>query len=212
MSLGVRTTARLESGYTGMTNAVWMTKAEFAAARRISVGSANRLIRQRRWERQPCDDGRTRVLVPRRWAEEGLSSDTAVASALMKYSSKATTGCEEERPLGGLDALQEEVIRLRAAIETTQSGRRQAELERDKERQGRITAERALSEARQQAEQAIQTAKALRNAKENLGAEERAEQITRDAASAQLRRLTEAMAARRSLGLWPRLRLAWRGE
>jgi hypothetical protein len=195
-----------------MTSAVWMTKAEFAAARRISVGSANRLIRQRRWERQPCDDGRTRVLVPRRWAEDGLSSDTAVASALLQSGSKATTGCEGERPSWGVGALQEELIRLRAEIETTQSGRRQAELERDEERQGRIAAERALSEARQQAEQAIETAEALRHAKGNLGAEERAEQITREAASAQLRRLTEAMAARRSLGLWARLRLAWRGD
>jgi hypothetical protein len=193
-----------------MTNGVWMTKAELAAARRISVGSANRLIRQRRWERQPCDDGRTRVLVPRRWAEDGLSSDTAVAVALMKSSSKATTGCDG-RP-GTVDALQEELIRLRAEIETTQSGRRQAELERDKERQGRIAAERASSEARQQTEQAMQRAEALRKATGNPGAEERAEQITREATSAQLRRLTEAMAARRSLGLWARLRLAWRGE
>ncbi len=193
-----------------MTNSVWMTKAELAAARRISVGSANRLIRQRRWERQPCDDGRTRVLVPRRWAEGGPSSDTAVAVALMNSSSKATTGCGG-RP-GIVDAPQEELIRLRAEIETTQSGLRQAERERDEERHGRIVAERALSEAQQQAEQATQAAEALRKAKGNPGAEERAEQITREATSAQLRRLTEAMAARRSLGLWARLRLAWRGE
>jgi hypothetical protein len=113
---------------------------------------------------------------------------------------------------GSVDALEAELIRLRAEIETVQSGRRQAEIERDEERQGRIAAERAVTEARQQAGQAIQTVEALRKAKENPGAEERAEQITREAASAQLRRLTEAMAARRSLGRWARLRLAWRGD
>ncbi len=208
--MGVSATARLESGYTRMTNGVWMTKAELAAARRISVGSANRLIRQRRWERQPCDDGRTRVLVPRRWAEGGASSDPAVTAALIKSSSAATIGCEG-RP-GSVNALQEELIRLRAEIGTAQSSRRQAELERDEERQGRLAAERAVNEARQQAEQARQTAEALRKAKETPRAEDRAEQITREAASAQLRRLTEAMAARRSLGRWARLRLAWRGE
>jgi hypothetical protein len=50
-----------ESGCTCMTDGVWMTKAELAAARRISVGSADRLIRQRRWKRQPGDDGGTKV-------------------------------------------------------------------------------------------------------------------------------------------------------
>jgi hypothetical protein len=190
-----------------MTNCVWMTKAELAAARRISVGSANRLIRQRRWERQPCDDGRTRVLVPRRWAEGGLPSSTAVTAALMQAGSNATTRWEGRA--GDIDPLQEELVRLRAEIANAQSDRRQAELERDEERQGRMVAERAVTEARQQAAQAAET---LRKAKENPGAEERAEQITREAASAQLRRLTEAMAARRSLGLWARLRLAWRGD
>ncbi len=174
------------------------------------MGSANRLIRQRRWERQPGDDGRIRVLVPRPWAADTVSSGTAAMAALIKSSSEATTECDG-RP-GFVDTSRDEVSRLRAVIETAQSGRRQAELERDEERQGRIAAERALSEARQQAEQAIETADVLRKAKETAAAEERAEQITREAAFAQLRRLTETMAARRSLGLWGRLRLAWRGE
>jgi len=58
----------------------------------------------------------------------------------------------------------------------------------------------------------MEMAEALRREKETRVAEERAEQITREATSAQLRRLVEAMAARRALGLWTRLRLAWRGE
>jgi hypothetical protein len=200
----------LGSGSPGMSDSVWMTKAEFAAARRISLGSANRLIRQRRWERQPGDDGRIRVLVPRPWAEDRVSGGTAPAAALMDPGLEATTGGDGSP--GIVAASQEELDRLRAELETVRSGRRQAELERDEERQGRIAAERALSEARQQVEQVLEAAAALRKAKETAAAEERAEQITREAAFAQLRRLTETMAVRRSLGRWARLRLAWRGE
>lgn len=193
-----------------MSDGVWMTKAEFAAARRISIGSANRLIRQRRWERQPSDDGRIRVLVPRRWAEDGASNGGAATAALMNSHLDATTG--SGGPPGTVDTLRHEIVRLRAEADMARSAHRQAELERDEERKARMAAEHALSEARQQAEEATQAAEALRKAKEMAAAEERAEQITREAAFAQLRRLTEATAARRSLGLWGRLRLAWRGE
>jgi len=200
----------LESGYTGMSDSVWMTKAEFAAARRISIGSANRLIRQRRWERQPGDDGRTRVLVPRPWAEGKVSSSAAAKAALMESSLEATTGCDGQP--GIVNTLREAVIRLEAETELARSGCRRIALERDEERQARMAAEHALSEARQQAAEAVRAAESLRKANEIAAAEERAEQITREAAFAQLRRLTETMAARRSLGLWGRLRLAWRGE
>jgi hypothetical protein len=45
----------------------WMSKAELAAARGISLASAGRLIRRHsNWRRQPSNDGNTiRVLVPR---------------------------------------------------------------------------------------------------------------------------------------------------
>lgn len=199
-----------ESGHTGMGDGVWMTKAEFAAARRISIDSAHRLIRQCRWERQPGDDGRIRVLVPRRWAEDRASSGAAATTALINANPDAPPACGGQD--GVVDTLRAELVRLRGELETARSGRRQAELERDEARQGRITVERDLNEARQEAERARQTAATLRNATETAAAEERAEQITRDAAFAQLRRLTETMATRRSLGRWARLRLAWRGE
>jgi hypothetical protein len=47
---------------------VWMTKAEIAAVRRISVASADRLVRRQGWRKQPGNDGRARVLVPLSWA------------------------------------------------------------------------------------------------------------------------------------------------
>ena len=42
----------------------WMTKAELAAVRGISVESADRLIRRQGWRKVPGNDGRARVLVP----------------------------------------------------------------------------------------------------------------------------------------------------
>jgi hypothetical protein len=46
----------------------WMTKRELAAARRISIASADRLVRRMKWRKQPGNDGRARVLVPTDWA------------------------------------------------------------------------------------------------------------------------------------------------
>jgi hypothetical protein len=45
----------------------WMTKAELAAARGISIESVERLMRRHRWRRQPGNDSRVRVLVPSDW-------------------------------------------------------------------------------------------------------------------------------------------------
>lgn len=199
-----------DSGFPAMSENVWMTKAEFAAARQISLGSAHRLIRQRRWERHPGDDGRTRILVPRHWAEPRVPNDTAATSAQASPCLAETAGSETSS--GDASALREEIARLRAALDTARSGRRAAEVARDQERQGRIAAEHALSDARQEAEQARETAATVGRARELAAAEERAEQITREAAFAQLRRLSEATAARRALTRWARLRLAWRGD
>lgn len=193
-----------------MTEGVWMTNAELATARRISIGSASRLVRQRRWERQPGDDGRTRVLVPRQWANASPLTDMRNTDASRKARLKPSGECCGQP--GVLDAFQAEVVRLRLEIDMAQSARHQAKLERDGERQRREAAELALAEARQQAEQAFQTVETLQKVQESRTAEERAGQVTREAAAAQLRRLSEAMAARRSLGRWSRLRLAWRGE
>ena len=53
-----------------------MTKAQLAAIRRISVASADRLIRRQGWRKHPGNDGRARVLVPRTWAEPRHSGPT----------------------------------------------------------------------------------------------------------------------------------------
>lgn len=198
------------NGVADMVDGVWMTKAELAALRRISSGSANRLIRRQRWVRRRGNDGRTHVLVPKPWAEACAVSERTIASRAFELNPE--TGAEHDQLAAMVGGLQAEVARLRAEAEVAQLARRQLETERDQERQGRELAERAAEDARQRAEEAIQAAQVLRKARESRAAEDRAAQVTREAAAAQLRRLTEAMAARRSLGRWARLRAAWRGE
>jgi hypothetical protein len=58
------------------TDGIWMTKAQLAAVRRISVASADRLIRRQGWRKHPGNDGRARVLVPRTWAEPSRNGAT----------------------------------------------------------------------------------------------------------------------------------------
>lgn len=191
------------NGDTPSPGGVWLTKAELAAARGMSIEAANRLIRRRRWERLPGVDGRTRILVPRQWTEGRGADEDAAADV------RPNTGTP---PALRDDAAQAEIARLQSELAQAQAACATLERERDQERQAREAAEQALEDARQRAEQAEQKADALQQAKERRAAEDRAEQVSRDAAAAQLRRLTEAMAVRRGLSRWARLRQAWRGE
>lgn len=193
-----------------MADGLWMTKAELAALRRISSGSANRLIRGQRWARQRGNDGRTRVLVPKPWVE--ACADSERTSAMRGFKPNPESSTEHDRLAATLVALQAEVGQLRAEVAAAQLARGQAESARDQERHGREIAERAAEDTRQRADEALQAAQALQKAKGSRPAEDRAAQVTTEATAAQLRRLTEAMAARRSLSRWARLRAAWRGE
>jgi len=56
-------------GPDGCTDRVWLTKAQLAAVRKISLASADRLVRRQGWQKEPGRDGRARVLVPRAWAQ-----------------------------------------------------------------------------------------------------------------------------------------------
>jgi colicin import membrane protein len=68
-ALGQISTDMPSNGDQDPTDGIWMTKAQLAAVRRISVASADRLIRRQGWRKHPGNDGRARVLVPRIWAE-----------------------------------------------------------------------------------------------------------------------------------------------
>jgi hypothetical protein len=58
----------------------WMTKREIAAVRRISIASADRLIRRHGWRKQPGNDGRVRTYVPSDWATAPEAAPTNVPS------------------------------------------------------------------------------------------------------------------------------------
>jgi hypothetical protein len=45
----------------------WLSKSELARIRRISVASADRLIRREKWRKMPGNDGRIRALIPPDW-------------------------------------------------------------------------------------------------------------------------------------------------
>jgi hypothetical protein len=75
-ALGQKPTDMPRSGDHDPADGIWMTKAQLAAVRRISVASADRLIRRQGWRKRPGNDGRARVLVPRIWAEPRHGSPT----------------------------------------------------------------------------------------------------------------------------------------
>jgi hypothetical protein len=50
-------------------DSVWMTKAQLAAIRRITIASADRLARRQGWQKEPGNGARARILVPTAWAE-----------------------------------------------------------------------------------------------------------------------------------------------
>ena len=64
------------------TDGVWLTKADIARVRGITIASAYRLIRRQGWRRQPGNDGKIRVLVPPDWANGHRMGESAVPSAV----------------------------------------------------------------------------------------------------------------------------------
>jgi hypothetical protein len=64
-----------DAPYDAASGGTWLTKAELARVRRITVASADRLIRRQGWRRQPGNDGRVRVLVPSDWQVPERASD-----------------------------------------------------------------------------------------------------------------------------------------
>jgi hypothetical protein len=81
----------------GEGDGVWMTKREFAAARRITLGSADRMIRRHGWPRQRGNDGRARILVPDRWT---VPADTALRADPADAPTGAPQGTELPGPSG----------------------------------------------------------------------------------------------------------------
>jgi hypothetical protein len=113
-----------------------MTYAEIAAARGISALSAERLVRRRRWAKQPGNDGTVRVLIP---ADEARPA-----------SERNPGGRQAGHPPDILPTIRE-VVRevIRPLSEQLEAANRRADDERaraDRERERADQAERRITE------------------------------------------------------------------
>jgi hypothetical protein len=170
---------------------VWMTKAQLAALRRISVASADRLIRRQGWRKHPGNDGRARVLVPRTWAEPRHNGPTDQPQA------KPTD--KSDRPTDGLtvsptDTLPDPTDKtlvisvLQAAVEaqSKRADRAEAEAERQAERAALAEEQReqSLADLRVELERRAEDAARMQTVLEGAAADLRAERSRAERAEA----------------------------
>src|SRR5262249_36765384 len=100
----------------------WLTKAELAARRAISIASATKLIRRSGWRRQPGNDGRVRVLVP--WDHAGTSPEDAEPQTSHVPGTEGRDTAAFETALTAIEAAHaSEVSALRAQVDTSEQAR-----------------------------------------------------------------------------------------
>jgi hypothetical protein len=181
----------------------WMTKAELARVRGISIASAYRLIRRQGWRRQPGNDGKIRALVPSDWVEprEADQRDSQTDRLMTKPSDTD----------GFVRLIEAAIVRADEANKRADAAlvlvdRTVAELADAGERADRL--ERDLAAAMEVTGKAVQAADGLRAdlaAAQTVAEQARAEaRKARDAAD-ELRRESDDRRAR------GRLRRAWDG-
>jgi hypothetical protein len=193
---------------------VWMTKAELARVRRISVASADRLIRRQGWRRQPGNDGRVRVLVPPSWASKSQSNptDTEPPDPTDRIEYPTDTSSE-------ISLLEATVAVLREQQDHERAGWAEERLrrivvidglrtERDAERARADRAEQGREGERSRADALRDRIDAMQAQIATATAAGEAMQAERD----QARREAQEAAAWRARSLLTRLRTAWRGE
>lgn len=217
------------------TEGQWMTIAELAAMRGISMGSVTRLIRRQRWRRQADHQGHVRVLVPHgaiRRAEQGRPEQGRTGSGRTGSghagngaagNGRAEQSCVDE-PAGDLPDRHAAMVRdLRERLEAAEQRAGRAELRAREAEQARAAAEASAAAERERVavliariEATLAVERRARAAAEATAREvvqlDRAVQIAVQAEAAQLRQLRQAAAARRSLGRVERLLAAWRGD
>ena len=210
--------AGASAGTSPGTSTAWLTYAQLAESRGISVRSAQRLVLRHRWRRQPGNDGTARVGVPAGAEKPPERHDGA-------------SDRPDARDDAGSVTLAIEALRG----ELTASHQREAEAhtraDRAEQRADRADAERRATETRaHDAEQGRDLANALadelrdrldsvradldaaqQQAREAQVAAESA-QIAQAVSEADAAELRQADAERRGRGRLARLRAAWRGE
>jgi hypothetical protein len=220
----------------------WLTKAELAATRGITLASATRMIRRQGWRRQTGNDGRVRVFVPLGQSDprpqvrpEGNPKGTpengsegapgATPGADLSLSEAFTAALAEVR-----EAHASEVATMRDQLGRERERADQAEVAVADLRLRIEDVTARLDEAEARAERALLAAKdSLVAAEEAQMARAEAEADVADLRERQARELAvaehDARAAqqaaaelrqaeerRRGQGRWARLRAAWRGE
>ncbi len=114
----------------------WMTYAELAQARGIKEPAAVRLVQRRGWERQPGNDGSTRVAVP--LGELRLSKAVTPAVMLVAPDKDDMEALIRERQRA--DAAEAHATRAEAGQAALQVRLEQVERDRDQARQEREAA------------------------------------------------------------------------
>ncbi len=114
----------------------WMTYAELAQARGIKEPAAVRLVQRRSWERQPGNDGSTRIAVP--LVELRLSK--AVAPAVMPVAPDRLDTEALTRERQRADAAEARAAHAEAGQDALQIRLDQVEHDRDQARQEREAA------------------------------------------------------------------------
>jgi hypothetical protein len=133
-----------------------MTYGELAAVRGISRGSAERLVRRRKWPRQVGNDGVVRVLVPLTDAQKPSNTAATVAGQPADVRPTSGPGLSADDPLtspliagpGQVAGVPRIIEALKGAIDSLRS-----QLERERSRVDR--AERLLEEERARVADAV---------------------------------------------------------
>ena len=223
LSVGSRALDDPEQAVARAGSGVWMTKAELARVRRISVASADRLIRRQRWRKQPGNDGRARVPVPRDWAmnKSGMApehpTDAPPGDPTDKTPRQPADPTDIRRIISALEAaLQMVSDRADAEIAALRGQLTSVEARGDAERADRIAAQDRADRHRDRADAAEAVARALTDRMAQAKAGEATAQTRATRAEAALtaeraeRMRTEQ--DRRARGVLARIRAALRGE
>ena len=200
----------------------WMTYREIAAARRVKLAAAVRLVQRHKWRRQTGNDGTARIFVPIEWTKPSDRVPPDIVHDVVPDTDDDVADDVTPDPnmlASALAALEAALMEANKRADAAQmlAERTLAELANANSRTDRADA--AIGVERQRADtlrDRLDDVQRDLKASEAIASELRADL---DAARAQVQATQETadvqarlIAARRSLGLLARLRAAWRGE
>ncbi len=179
-ALGKNPTDTADTADPDPSDGVWMTKAQLAAVRRISVASADRLNRRQGWLKHPGNDGRARGLVPRAWVEPRSGSPTDAAHDEPTDMRANPTDNAASHPMDTAPGPTDRAFVISALQATVEAQTKRAE-------RAEVEANRQADRAARAEEQREQALADLRTEREQRMAEAVRSQAALDAAAADLR-------------------------